>query len=281
MAVKISPETVVALEQAGLVVGTPTATPAAAVPPTPAAPGSLPTGVTINLPGNPPITPAAAPVVQPTTPATAPIVPQRPASTQAILAQAGVTEDSLRQEMMQHGGITQATYSKLAGIDDAYLKAMYENVKLSQTVQGFQSDQKKAIDKSIYDAFGGEPNFKAVVAAIRPNMTQDEVNSINSMLDSGNQTTVNAAIQYLQIKQKQFAGDLNLTAPNNSGVVQGYTPMSKADYRAACDTDLYKKDPTHRAKVDAERLKAINWERQHFQKGTYWRKGADGNYVAL
>ena len=290
MGIKISPETILALQQHGMEVGTvptqtqpgvPPATPPVGTPATQAPPLATPPGVTINMPGIPPMQQQqqAPPVVQPS-PAAAPVV-QQSASTQAILANAGVTEAMLRQEMLQYGGITQSTYSKLAGIDNSYLNAVFDNVKLTKQVQGFQADAQKVIEKTIYDSFGGEQNFKTVVAAIRPNLSDAEVQSINGMLESGDQITVNAAVQYIKSKQQQYAGSLNLTLPQNLGATQQQHYMSKEEYRKALSSKEYATDPNYRATVDRQRLAAKQWEEKTFARGTYWRRGPDGNYIAL
>ena len=127
----------------------------------------------------------------------------------------------------------------------------------SQNQQQVQAQATSEADaKAIYDSVGGEEAYGEMVGWAAQNLSQDEIDSYNSVTNSGNSAAIKFAVEALA---NRYANSEGYEAPMVTGrksapSVQGY--RSNAELARDISDPRYAADPAFRADVEARLAKS-------------------------
>ena len=154
-------------------------------------------------------------------------------------------------EEYANGELSEETIDALSEMDSKDL--IREYVKFySQNQQQAQAQATSEADaKAIYDSVGGEDAYGEMVGWAAQNLSQDEIDSYNSVTNSGNTAAIKFAVEALA---NRYANSEGYEAPMVTGrksapSVQGY--RSNAELARDISDPRYASDPAFRADVEA------------------------------
>ena len=154
-------------------------------------------------------------------------------------------------EEYANGELSEETIDALSAMDSKDL--IREYVKFySQNQQQAQAQATSEADaKAIYDSVGGEEAYGEMVGWAAQNLSQDEIDSYNSVTNSGNAAAIKFAVEALA---NRYANSEGYEAPMVTGrksapSVQGY--RSNAELARDISDPRYSTDPAFRADVEA------------------------------
>ena len=159
-------------------------------------------------------------------------------------------------EEYANGELSEETINALSEMDSKDL--IREYVKFySQNQQQAQAQATSEADaKAIYDSVGGEEAYGEMVGWAAQNLSQDEIDSYNSVTNSGNTSAIKFAVEALAYR---YANSEGYEAPMVTGrksapSVQGY--RSNAELARDISDPRYSTDPAFRADVEARLSKS-------------------------
>ena len=159
-------------------------------------------------------------------------------------------------EEYANGELSEETIDALSEMDSKDL--IREYVKFyTQNQQQVQAQATSEADaKAIYDSVGGEEAYGEMVGWAAQNLSQDEIDSYNSVTNSGNPAAIKFAVEALA---NRYANSEGYEAPMVTGrksapSVQGY--RSNAELARDISDPRYSTDPAFRADVEARLAKS-------------------------
>lgn len=148
----------------------------------------------------------------------------------------GLKPADLWQEYQDNQGLTDQTYTKLeeAGYPRSVVDAFIQSSQ--QTTQQTQADAAEVMSVA-----GGEDGYKSMVDWAKGNLSQEEIQSFNAMVTSGNTWQAKAAVQALHAQYTAAEGkEANLTMGGNApkaDVFQSAVEASRAMAEARASKD--------------------------------------------
>ena len=143
------------------------------------------------------------------------------------------------------------SFSQMSSQDlvNAYLEIQANNPQ-AQQAQPIEITQAQV--NTVQNAAGGEANYNAVVSWASENLTQQQIDAYDSVVDSGNTAAIGIAFQGLQAQYNDangYEGRMLSGKPARSG---GDVYRSQAELVAAMGDPRYDTDPAYRADVVAK-----------------------------
>ena len=143
------------------------------------------------------------------------------------------------------------SFSSMSSQDlvNAYLEIQANNPQ-AQQAQPIEITQAQV--NTVQNAAGGEANYNAVVSWASENLTQQQIDAYDSVVDSGNTAAIGIAFQGLQAQYNDangYEGRMLSGKPARSG---GDVYRSQAELVAAMGDPRYDTDPAYRADVVAK-----------------------------
>ena len=143
------------------------------------------------------------------------------------------------------------SFSSMSSQDlvNAYLEIQANNPQ-AQQAQPIEITQAQV--NTVQNAAGGEANYNAVVSWASENLTQQQIDAYDSVVDSGNTAAIGIAFQGLQAQYNDangYEGRMLSGKPARSG---GDVYRSQAELVAAMGDPRYDTDPAYRADVIAK-----------------------------
>lgn len=143
------------------------------------------------------------------------------------------------------------SFSQMSSQDlvNAYLEIQANN---PQAQQAQPIEITEAQINTVQNAAGGEANYNAVVSWASENLTQQQIDAYDSVVDSGNTAAIGIAFQGLQSQYNDamgYEGRMLSGKPARSG---GDVYRSQAELVAAMGDPRYDTDPAYRADVVAK-----------------------------
>ena len=159
-------------------------------------------------------------------------------------------------EEYANGDLSEETIEALSAMDSKdlireYIKFYSQNQQQAQAQATSEADA-----KAIYDSVGGEEAYGEMVGWAAQNLSQDEIDSYNSVTNSGNTAAIKFAVEALA---NRYANSEGYEAPMVTGrksapSVQGY--RSNAELARDISDPRYSTDPAFRADVEARLAKS-------------------------
>ena len=166
--------------------------------------------------------------------------PQEADDAREAVENVGLDFDSMSQEFMEAGELSEQTYSDLEArgipkeVVDGYIQGQ---MALAQNVQG-----------QIYNSVGGEDNYQEMVEWASDNMSDTEIDAYNSAVNSGSLDQARLAVEGLSARYRAVNGtEPNLVGGKASSSVDTY--QSWAQVTADMSRPEYQKDPAFRESV--------------------------------
>ena len=143
------------------------------------------------------------------------------------------------------------SFSQMSSQDlvNAYLEIQANN---PQAQQAQPIEISEAQVNTVQNAAGGEANYNAVVTWASENLTQQQIDAYDSVVDTGNTAAIGIAFQGLQSQYNDamgYEGRMLTGRPARSG---GDVFRSQAELVAAMGDPRYDSDPAYRADVVAK-----------------------------
>ena len=151
--------------------------------------------------------------------------------------------DAYAQEFNTSGDLSEESIKKIAAM------GIPENL-----VKAYVDGQKAVLDNNVASVFnlaGGEGNYTQLIDWAGGSLPQEEVDSFNAIIDSGNMNSIRLAVAGLKARYEQANGS------SRGGLIQGETTgvsggafRSVAEITAAMRDPRYAKDPAYRQDVE-------------------------------
>ncbi|WP_296084191.1 hypothetical protein [uncultured Agrobacterium sp.] len=172
------------------------------------------------------------------------VVPETPEAAQAQVEAAGLDFAALSTEYNEAGGLSQATYDRLAaaGIPQSTVDAY---------IAGQEAIAQQGINE-VMNEFGGADSYQSMVQWAASNMDKADIKAFNKVMDSGDRSSIKLTIAGLQARfQSANGSEPNLLNGGNSGDSADVF-RSTAELTAAMRDPRYAKDAAYRADVTAK-----------------------------
>lgn len=155
--------------------------------------------------------------------------------------QTGITLDKYYDEWVEKGELGEESYTELekAGLP-------------KELVDGYIEGQKALADQQVgrmYDAVGGEDNYKNLMDWASTNLTEAEQTAFNDTIDNGSQTQMEFALQGLMAKAGMTSETSNQLFQGETNVVDNDVFTSVAQVTEAMSNPKYDSDPAYRKAV--------------------------------
>lgn len=162
----------------------------------------------------------------------------------AAVSEAGLDFDELSARYEQDGNLSEADYAALAkvGINEA----MVQSYIAGQTALAEQ------MTSTIYATVGGEEAYTQIVSWAGDNLTSDEVEAFNRVVDSGDLSAMKLAIGGLRSRYVGAVGEEPTLLAADTATASGEVFQSTAQLTAAMRDPRYRADPAYRAEVAAK-----------------------------
>jgi hypothetical protein len=151
--------------------------------------------------------------------------------------------DAYAQEFNTNGDLSEESIKKIAAM------GIPENL-----VKAYVDGQKAVLDTNVNAVFslaGGQENYSQLIDWAGGSLPQDEVDSFNSIIDSGNMNSIRLAVAGLKARYEQSNGS------SRGALIQGETTgvsggafRSVAEITAAMRDPRYAKDAAYRQDVE-------------------------------
>ena len=156
------------------------------------------------------------------------------------------------QEYSEGGQLSDEAIEELSKMDSKDLIKAYVDF-YSRSAQQYQQAQVGDAELSkIKDIAGGEESYGEMISWAAENLDPAEIESFNSVTDSGNVQAIRFAVEALNNRYKAANGD---ERPMISGKASRSTPQgyrSQAELARDIANPLYQSDPAFRADVEAK-----------------------------
>ncbi len=160
------------------------------------------------------------------------------------------TFDSIDDELVQGGEISEESMAKLSAMDskdlvDAYLR--YQNTLEDVPVQEGRELNDQEVS-AIYNSVGGEAQYQQMTAWAAENLDADTVQAFDNVIETGNVAAINLALRGLQSQYNDNVGYEN-------NMIQGKPAQSGNGFRSqaevvrAMNDPRYDRDPAYRQEV--------------------------------
>lgn len=170
--------------------------------------------------------------------------PQADAGTQA-----GLNLDTYAKEYADTGALSDESISKLvaSGIPEPIVRNYLEGI-------GALADRQT---QQIYGIAGGEAQYNSMLEWASENLDEGEIDAFNSIMEQGNQSSMQMAVRGLQARYTQTVGQPSKLIQGSTTGPSGGAFRSIAEVTAAMQDPRYAKDPAYRREVE-NRLKTSN-----------------------
>ena len=205
------------------------------------------------------------------------------------IEQAGFDYDAIVKEVTDKGEITPELVTKLKEkinpeFIDAHLGRIKAEIELSKIAAAKEIEEQNRkvaeMNSYIYEQVGGEENFKRIAGYLNENLPKEEIDTLNSLLSSGDRSQVNIAMKAAVDKYNAFKGKGALMQGDTSNTSTGFQRLEKDECFYIMTTEKYKTDRAYAKEIDARRLKTKKMDEDTFLPGQYW-KGTRGNFRAI
>ena len=156
-----------------------------------------------------------------------------------LVDKAGLDMDSLSAEYYKSGDLSEASYEALekAGISKEYV---------DQYISGVEATANQLKD-SIFEEVGGEEQYGAMTEWAKASMSQEALVEYNAAVETGDVSTVKAAVMSLAYRYQQANGTTPKLVGGGQAGVSGYGSL--AQLTAAMKDARYTTDPAYRNEV--------------------------------
>lgn len=171
-------------------------------------------------------------------------VPETPEAAQAQVEAAGLDFDALSSEYDTNGGLTAATYEKLAA-------AGIPKETVDAYIAGQEALAQQGIDQ-VLSEFGGAEGYGQMVKWAAANLPREQIEAFNHAMDNGTVDSIKLTIAGLQARYVAANGSEPKLLNGDGGAATEDTFRSTAELTAAMRDPRYAKDPAYRADVQAK-----------------------------
>ena len=149
----------------------------------------------------------------------------------------------------QNNNLTKETFDKIKGMDpvDVAKLAMQSKQNTQNTPQGREFTEKDV--QQIHGLVGGQDNYNNMMSWATQNVSEQEVNMYDAVMELGNPLAAYFAVQALALKYQDAAGKdgqmITGKAPKSTGDVFN----SQAEMVKAMEDSRYEDDPAYRQEI--------------------------------
>ena len=165
------------------------------------------------------------------------------------LEEIGIDFDSLSQEFMELGGLSEDSY-------DSLIEAGIPRGIVDQFIDG-QMAVAEQMQEEAFGQVGGQEAYEDMVTWASDNMPEASIDAFNNAVNSGNIETANLAIQGLQAQYRSVNGSEPSLIMGETKSVTGGVFDSAAQLTAAMRDPRYSSDSAYRQSV-ANKLQRSN-----------------------
>lgn len=144
-------------------------------------------------------------------------------------------------------------FNKNGDLSDESIKAIASMGIPEELVRAYVDGQKAVYDKniaSVVSVVGGQEKYSAMLEWAGDSLPDDEIEAFNSIIDSGNMTTIKMAVQGLKARYEQSNGSAGRLIQGETTGSSGGAFRSVAEIVAAMKDPRYAKDPAYRSDVE-------------------------------
>jgi len=155
-------------------------------------------------------------------------------------------------EFFENGELSEATLEKLEGISSVDLaKAYLEYQSKNQSAEPEPVELTDQDVNTVYDSVGGQKEYQQIVEWASRNMSEDEIQAFDNVIESGNLDAIKFATQALKYRYTDSVGF-------EGNLIQGKAPTSTEVFRSqaevvrAMNDPRYDQDPAYRNEIMAK-----------------------------
>lgn len=210
------------------------------------------------------------------------------------LEEAGYNEKDLIERLSKDGGISDTFVEELKQkIDpvlvDAHVGRLRAELELAKVKESGKLDAAKAKEQEIkdmnnyiFDSVGGKDKFQVLGKTLKGELSQSELDIINTKLLSGNKDVVKEGLETAIKKYNNIRGMGGKLMSGDAGnSTDPEVHITKEEYMQLMRTEKYKTDPKYAAKIDADRLKTRKNDSERYGHGMYYGYHPDKGRYAL
>lgn len=215
-----------------------------------------------------------------------------------LLKDANFDIKDVSARIIKDGGITDELKAELKekldpGLVDAYVESFEKQLadaKPKEEPKKDQSAEQAAKDKAqidmnkfIYDSVGGKDTFVILAEALSANGDKETIGKINAKIASTNKALVKEGLEDAVSAYNKLTGRGNNRMsgePNGDTEQNKFEFITKNEYQTAINSEKYKTDPIYAKKMDDDRMKSIQLDKQQTMPGQF-RNIRDGKMYNL
>ena len=188
------------------------------------------------------------------------------AAVAGILESAGLDGRSLNEQWHTTGALPEEAYAKLEGqgVSRAVVDQWLAGVSRTEAAQGKEAElnererqaRDEAAAREVFSAVGGRDVYQRMAAWAHANLSPQEQDAYNDIMNSGNLSAINFAVAGLESRYRKALGADPRLVSGGAGAEDLAVYRSSAEVTEAMRDPRYKTDPAYRRDVVARLLRS-------------------------